>query len=344
MTGLAAAAVGSLDSDRLSAYLTAHVDGFRGPLRAQKFSGGQSNPTFLLRARSGDYVLRRQPSGKLLKSAHAVDREYRVLMALRQSEVPVAKAYHLCDDDGVIGSMFYIMSYEAGRIFWDPALPQVAREQRSALHGEMMRVLALLHDVDVKAVGLDDFGKPGNYFERQIGRWSGQYRAAETHRIDAMETLLTWLPRHLPADDGQVSLIHGDYRLDNMIFHPSRARAVAVLDWELSTLGHPLADLAYYCMCLRLPRTGAVKGLAGMDRRDIGVPEETALMEQYCRMRGIGAIDHWPFYLAFSFFRLAAICQGVYKRALNGNASGNTAMEVGSVSEALADMAVALIQ
>jgi len=337
-------AVDTLDIQTLGRYLEAKIPDFRGPIEAEKFAGGQSNPTFRLHTASGDYVLRRKPPGQLLKSAHAVDREYRVLEGLADTEVPVARAYHLCEDDDVIGSMFYVMSFEDGRIFWDPALPELDKGERAAFHGEMVRVLAAMHNVDVDAVGLADYGKPGNYFERQVGRWSTQYRSAETHTIEAMEQLLEWLPASIPADDGQVSLIHGDYRLDNIVFDPSEPRAIAVLDWELSTLGHPLADIAYLCMCLRMPREGVVQGLADLDRGDLGVPSEEELVAQYCDLRGIDGIDDWPFYLAFSFFRLAAICQGVYRRALDGDASNRKAMQVGEMTEPLADMAVALIR
>lgn len=336
--------VNSLDTVKLAAYLETRIDGFQGPLTAEKFAGGQSNPTFLLKARSGEYVLRRQPPGALLKGAHAVDREYRVLDALRNTEVPLAHAYLLCEDREVIGSMFYVMSFEQGRIFWDPALPELPREQRAPLYSELIRVLATLHDVDVNAVGLGDYGRSGNYFERQIGMWTKQYRAAETASIEAMETLIAWLPANMPAEDGQSSMVHGDYRLDNLIFHPTEARVLAVLDWELSTLGHPLADLAYFCMCLRLPSTGHISGLADKNREQLGIPTEAALVAQYCALRGIGDIDNWPFYLAFSFFRLAAIVQGVLKRALDGNASSDQALQVGKMAGHLAQLAVALLE
>lgn len=336
--------VKSLDTVKLAAYLEAHIDGFHGPLTAEKFAGGQSNPTFLLKARSGDYVLRRQPPGALLKGAHAVDREYRVLDALKESAVPLARAYHLCTEPAVIGSMFYVMSFEQGRIFWDPALPQLPLEQRAPLYSELIRVLAALHAVDVNAVGLGDYGRPGNYFERQVSMWTKQYRAAETGTISAMEQLITWLPANVPAEDGQLSLVHGDYRLDNLIFHPSELRVQAVLDWELSTLGHPLADLAYFCMCLRLPAMGHISGLANKNRAQLGVPDEAALVAQYCALRGLGPIENWPFYLAFSFFRLAAIVQGVLKRALDGNASNDQAAQVGQMAGHLAQLAVELIE
>lgn len=336
-------AVEVLDTERLGAYLTDHVDGFRGPVSARKFPQGQSNPTFLLEASSGRYVLRRKPPGKLLASAHAVDREYRVMTALADTGVPVPRTLHLCSDEAVIGSMFFVMSYEEGRIFWDPALPDLARAARSRLHEELVRVLAALHDVDPDAVGLGDFGRPGNYFARQTARWTSQYRASATSEIEAMERLIEWLPASAPADDGAVSVIHGDYRIDNVIIDADRISAVAVLDWELSTLGHPLADLAYYCMCLRLPAEGLVRGLGGRDREALGVPGEDELVAAYCGFRGLERIEGWNFYLAFSFFRLAAICQGVYRRALDGNASSERALEVGRSAGRLATAGAALI-
>ncbi|MDX1515213.1 MAG: phosphotransferase [Woeseiaceae bacterium] len=333
----------TLDTASLGRYLEQHVPGFHGDVDAEKFAHGQSNPTYLLTAASGQYVLRRKPPGKLLKSAHAVDREFRVIAALADTDVPVPRAIHLCEDDDVIGSMFYVMSFVSGRIFQDPALPELDTADRGAIHDELVRVLAALHDVDVAAAGLGDFGHPGNYFERQTGRWTKQYRAAETARIDAVEALIDWLPANVPPDDGAVGLIHGDYRIDNVIFHDSEPRAVAVLDWELSTLGHPMADLAYYCMCLRLPRDAGVNGLAGLDLAALGIPDEPAVIARYCTLRDIDGIDHWPFYLAFSFFRLASICQGVYKRALDGNASNARAEQMGRTVEPLAAAGVAMI-
>ncbi len=336
-------AVEALDTGRLGAYLAKHIDGFRQPVTARKFPQGQSNPTFLLETPSGQYVLRRQPPGRLLASAHAVDREYRVMTALAETDVPVPQTLHLCTDESVIGSLFFVMSYEQGRIFWDPALPELERDERSGVHEELVRVLAALHDVDPDAVGLGDFGKPGNYFARQVARWSSQYRAAATREIETMERLIEWLPANVPDDDGAVSVIHGDYRIDNVVLDADRCAAVAVLDWELSTLGHPFADLAYYCMCLRLPAEGLVRGLGGRDRQALGVPGEDALIRAYRRHRGLGPIGGWHFYLAFSYFRLAAICQGVYKRALDGNASNEQALEVGRSAGKLADAGAALI-
>ncbi|HSB95973.1 MAG TPA: phosphotransferase family protein [Spongiibacteraceae bacterium] len=333
-----------IDARKLATYLECHIDGFKGPLTVEQFAGGQSNPTYKLRAASGTYVLRSKPLGVLLKSAHAVDREFRVVKALADSEVPVATAYHLCSDDSVIGSMFYVMSFAAGRNFWDAALPELTREQRPAIYDTINNTLAALHNIDIQAVGLGDFGKPGNYFERQIGRWQQQYRAAETETIPSMEELMAWLPANLPADDGRVSLIHGDFRIDNMIFDPQQPRVIALLDWELATLGHPLADLAYYCMWLRLPKLGAVKGLAGEDIVALNIPSEQKFVEDYCRRTGITRIDNWNFYLAFSFFKMTAIVQGILKRALEGNASNSSALEVGRMAGSLSTMAMALLE
>ncbi|MBM7334283.1 phosphotransferase [Alloalcanivorax marinus] len=337
--------VDTLDTDRLTAYLEEHVPGFKGPMSAEKFEGGQSNPTFRIKAASGEYVLRRQPPGKLLKSAHAVDREFRVMNALRDSDVPVPRMYHLCEDRDVIGSMFYVMEFCQGRIFWDAAIPEVDNAARTAMYTEMNRVLAALHDVDLDAVGLTDYGKPGSYFERQLGRWTKQYRASEINPIQAMEDLMAWLEQNQPADDGQVSLVHGDYRLDNMMWHPTEPKVIAVLDWELSTLGHPLADLAYQCMQLRMPPEGGnLSGLQGKDRHALGIPTEQEYVAMYCERRGIDRIDHWVFYLAFSFFRLAAIAQGVAKRAQEGNASSKRAGWAAQVVEPLAAMAMKIVR
>jgi aminoglycoside phosphotransferase (APT) family kinase protein len=331
------------DTDKLARYLEDRIHGFRGPLVATKFAGGQSNPTFMLEARSGRYVLRRQPPGELLKSAHAVDREFRVLVALANTDVPVPHAYHLCEDRDVIGCMFYVMSFAAGRIFWDPSLPELGRDGRAPIYAAIVETLAALHNVDVDAVGLADYGRAGNYFERQIGVWTKQYRASETERLEAMETLIEWLPANCPQDDGPPSLVHGDFRIDNLIFDAVDPKIIAILDWELSTLGNPLADLAYFCMCLRLPSIGHIPGLLGKDRGELGVPDEAAIVRRYCELRGIPPIAHWNFYLAFSFFRLAAIAQGVKKRALGGNASNARAGQVGDMARHLAEAAAALI-
>ena len=330
-----------LDLGVLEPYLLANVEGFAGPVKIEKFAGGQSNPTFKISAASGDYVLRRQPPGHLLKSAHAVDREFRVLAALANSDVPVARVYHLCEDTNVLGSMFYIMQFCDGRIFWDATIPEIGRPERIAVYDELTRVLVALHKVDIDKVGLSDFGKPGNYYERQFARWNSQYRQSEMARIDAMETLLSWLEINLPADDGRVSLVHGDYRLDNMIFHESEPRAIAVLDWELSTLGHPFADVGFQCMQFRMPeRTGSISGLQGKNLEKLGIPTEEQYVARYCERMGISGIENFGFYVAFSFFRLAAIVQGVAKRALDGNASNANAAAMGEYVEPLALMAL----
>ncbi|GMG88409.1 phosphotransferase [Biformimicrobium ophioploci] len=328
----------TVKANALSQYLEQHVPGFEGPIALEKFTGGQSNPTYMVQASSGKYVLRRKPSGDLLKSAHAVDREFRVMSALANSAVPVAGTYHLCCDENVVGSMFYLMEFIDGRVFWDPALPGVDPAQRAAIYSEMNRVLAALHSIDIEAAGLSDYGRPGNYFERQVGRWTRQYRASETERIPAMETLISWLPENLPTDDGRVSLVHGDFRLDNMLFHPTESRVLALVDWELSTLGHPFADLAYQCMQLRMPHDGIMPGLGGMDRKALGIPTEQEYLAEYCKRMDIEHIPNWSFYLAFSFFRFAAILQGVKKRAIDGNASSEKAHKMGALVKPLADM------
>jgi len=337
--------VEQLDVAALTHYLESHIDGFKGPIQIEKFAGGQSNPTFKVNAASGTYVLRRQPPGKLLKSAHAVDREYRVLSALASTDVPVAKVFHLCEDSDVIGSMFYVMEFLPGRIFWDSALPEVqSNEERRAIHQEIVITMAKLHSVDVDAVGLSDYGKPGNYYQRQIERWSTQYRASEIDKIEAMEQLMVWLQANMPADDGLVSIAHGDYRLDNVMFHPEKPEIIAVLDWELSTLGHPYADLAYHCMQLRMPpESPASKGLMGIDRGALGIPSEREIIDLYCQLTGVNKIENWPFYLAFCFFRLAAIAQGVAKRATQGNASNKQAEAAGKFVGPLAQMALKII-
>ena len=328
----------ALPEAALAAYLTSHVDGFRGPLRTTKFKGGQSNPTYLLEAASGRYVLRRKPPGTLLPSAHAVDREFRVLQALHGTEVPVAQGLHLCTDESVIGSMFYVMEYVDGRVIHDPCLPGMAPEERAAAYDEMLGALATIHRVDVAAAGLADFGRPGNYFARQIERWRTQYDASQTRKIAAMDALGIALQARCPADDGRVALVHGDFRIDNLMFAHDAPRVLAVVDWELSTLGHPHADLGYLCMALRLPRNPALPGLAGLDRAEFGIPDEVAMVARYAAMSGSPGPSDWPFVLAFSFFRLAAIAQGVAKRAEQGNASSEQAVQAGAMTELLASM------
>ena len=332
-----------LDDAALGVYLSAAIDGFAGPVTSKKFSGGQSNPTYLLSADSGQYVLRRKPPGKLLKSAHAVEREFRVMQALSQTVVPVPQVRHLCTDESIIGSVFFVMQFVPGRIYWDPTLPEFSVAQRQDLYLDMCRVLAALHQVNVEAAGLSDYGKPGDYFARQIKRWTGQYFASQTETIDEMNAVIDWLPDHLPGDDGRVSLVHGDFRMDNMIFDSHNNNVVALIDWELSTLGHPFADLAYQCMHLRMESGAHLSGLSGVDRTNLGIPSEQEYIAKYCEHCGLDGIDHWPFYLVFSFFRLAAILQGVKKRALDGNASSTMALEYGALVKPLAKKAIAVI-
>ncbi|ESZ41408.1 phosphotransferase [Mesorhizobium sp. L2C066B000] len=335
----------ALDQTALAPYLEAHIPGFAGLHSIEKFKSGQSNPTYLLTAASGRYVLRAKPPGQLLKSAHQVDREFTVMKALAGTAVPVPAILHLSAEAMPIGRMFYVMDFLDGRIFWDPAVPEAAgNDERAALYDAMNATLAALHDVDVEAVGLGDFGKPGNYFERQLARWTSQYRASETGTVADMDLLIAWLETHMPADDGRKSLVHGDYRLDNMIFAHNEPKVLAVLDWELSTLGHPFADIAYQCMQWRLPHASGFRGLGGVDRAALGLPLEEAYVAAYCRRRGLAGIDNWSFFLAFSFFRLAAICQGVYKRALDGNASNpEKARTYGEAVKLLSHLAAKLI-
>ncbi len=325
------------DVESLARYLQAHVDGFSGTLEVRQFRGGQSNPTYHLAAGGREYVLRRKPPGKLLKSAHAVDREYRVISALQDTPVPVARTYCLCEDDGVIGTAFYVMDCVRGRIFWDPALPELDNKQRGALFDEMNRVIAEIHKVDYEAVGLGDYGRTGNYFERQIARWVKQYRASETETIESMEALMDWLPGNIPPGD-ETSIVHGDFRLDNVIFHPTEPRIVAVLDWELSTLGHPLADIAFHCMWWHTPNS--IRGLAGMDLAGLGIPDEQSYLRKYCERVGRDPVDDrtWGFCMAFNFFRGAAIMQGIMGRVKDGTAASKQAEKMGRMARPLADL------
>jgi len=308
------------ETSALDAWLSAHVEGYRAPSTAKKFTSGQSNPTYLLDTANGRYVLRCKPPGKLLKSAHMIEREFRVLKALEGTGFPAPRVLALCEDGGVIGAAFYLMAFVDGRIFWNPALPELPHEGRRPIYDAMNEGLARLHSIDVAAAGLVDYGKTGSYFARQLQRWTEQYRASETETIDDMDRLIVWLGQRVPPDDGRVALVHGDWRIDNMIFDPRAPRLIAVLDWELSTLGHPFADLAYQCMHWRLPNEGS-NGLGGVDRAAQGIPTEAEYVAAYCRRAGLDSIPDWTFLIAFSFFRAAAIAQGVYKRSLDGNAS-----------------------
>ncbi|CUH65425.1 Phosphotransferase enzyme family protein [Thalassovita gelatinovora] len=310
-----------LDTEAVAAYLRAHLKDFEGPLEADKFDVGQSNPTFRLRTPKKNYVLRRKPPGVLLKSAHAVDREFRVQSALQGTDVPVAKMHLLCEDDSVIGSAFYVMEEVIGRHFNDPRLPELSKEDRLPIVDETNRVLAAIHNIDLVATGLSDYGPEGNYYRRQIDRWTKQYRASETDTIPAMDELISWLDTNIPAEDGQRTLVHGDYRIDNMLFNKDRPECAAVLDWELSTTGHPYADLAAVIMQWSMPPGAEGRGLAGVDRSAQGLMSDEGFVDAYCARRNLAGIDKFGFYLAFTFFRMAGIIQGVYKRALDGNAS-----------------------
>jgi aminoglycoside phosphotransferase (APT) family kinase protein len=327
------------DTSALDAWAQAHIEGWHGSSAAKKFPTGQSNPTYLIEAASGRYVLRRKPPGKLLKSAHLIEREFRVLKALEKVEYPAPRPLAFCEDENVIGTTFYLMTFVEGRVLWNPALPELEREQRGPIYDAMNEGLARLHSIDVAAAGLAAYGKPGSYFARQYQRWTDQYRASETARIDDMERLIAWLADNAPADDGRVALVHGDWRIDNMIFDLNSPRLLAVLDWELSTLGHPFADLAYQCMQWRLP-SGKHRGLGGVDRAANGIPTEAEYVAAYCKRTGLKAIPDWTFLIAFSFFRSIAIHQGVYKRALDGNASNpELARQVGEFVPLVAHIA-----
>jgi aminoglycoside phosphotransferase (APT) family kinase protein len=324
----------TIDIDRLAGYLRPYLP-HRGALAMERLGGGQSNPTYLLRAGDRRYVLRRKPAGTLLPSAHAIEREYRVIEALSGSGVPVPRVHVLCEDLSVIGTAFYVMEFIEGRVFLDPSLPGMAPAARAAVYDELNRVIAALHRVDFVAAGLADFGRTGNYLKRQIERWTRQYRASETERIDAMERLIEWLPAHLPAND-ETALVHGDYRIDNVIFHPVEPRILAVLDWELSTLGHPLADFAYHCMSWRVT-PDEFRGLKGHDLAALGIPAEQACVDAYCKRTGRDALPHWDYYLAFNMFRMAAILQGILGRALAGNAAGADAQRTGRQARPMAE-------
>ena len=319
-----------LDTEAVSAWLSQRMAGFQGPVRAEKFDGGQSNPTFRLITPSKDFVLRRKPPGILLKSAHAVDREFRVQKALEHSDVPVARMHVLCEDDAVIGSAFYVMDMVDGINYDNPALPEVTQDDRRAIQEEMNRVLAAIHSIDIETAQLSDFGPDGNYYLRQTDRWTKQYKASETEHIPDMDALIDWLGSNIPDDDGQRTLVHGDYHIDNMLFSKSGPQCLAVLDWELSTIGHPFADLAAVIMQWAMPPGPEGRGLAGIDRKAQGLMEDQAFVDLYCARRGLAGIDRFGFYLAFCFFRMAGILQGVKKRALDGNASNpERAMKVG---------------
>ena len=322
---------------QLERYMREHVEGFPGRLEVEQFRGGQSCPTYKLTAGAKSYVLRRKPPGKLLPSAHAVEREYRVITALAETPVPVPRTYVLCEDESIVGTAFYVMEWVDGRVFWEPGLPGLSRAQRLAVYDAMNEVLAELHKVDHEAVGLEGFGRPGNYFARQISRWSKQYKASETETIEAMDRLIEWLPENIPPGD-ETSVVHGDYRLDNMIFHPSEPRVLAVLDWELSTLGHPLGDFTYQLMGWRLGGN-LFRGVADLDVAALGIPSEAEYVAAYCRRTGRDGIANLEWYLAYNMFRLAGILQGIMGRALDGTAASEHAIEQGRRARPMAEAA-----
>ena len=335
--------VHTLDIEKLSDYLTQQLDEFTGIKKSKKFNTGQSNPTYLIETAEKKYVLRKKPPGELLPSAHAVDREYRIIKALEETKVPVPRTVFLCNDESIIGTIFYVMEFVDGRIFWDPTLPEIDENKRMKVYEETVRIMAELHKIDVEKAGLLDFGKPGNYFERQVGRWIKQYRAAETENYPEVETLIAWLEKTMPDDDGLISIVHGDYRLYNMIFDHEEESMLALLDWELSTIGHPYADLAYQCMNWYIPQIGITPGLAGINLQKLGIPSEDDYVSNYCSKMGINSIPNWSFYLAFGFFRLAGIAQGVYKRSIQGNASADNAKELGAAVPILGKIALSIV-
>jgi len=333
-----------IDAGRLEDFLKRNMEGFRGPLEIEQFKGGQSNPTYRITAGGKRYALRRKPPGKLLPSAHAVDREYKVIKALHGAGFPVAKPYVLCEDESVVGTAFYVTDCVEGRVLWDQALPGMTRAQRSAIWDELNRVIAQLHGIDYKAVGLEAFGKPGDYIARQVARWTKQYQASELERIEEMDKLIDWLPRNIPPGD-ETSVVHGDFRLDNMIFHPTEPKILAVLDWELSTLGHPLADFAYHCMSWHIA-PGKFRGIAGLDLAALGIPSEREYLERYCRRTGRKGIDPstWDYYMAYNLFRIAGITQGIAKRVVDGTAASEYAREAGSRTRPLAELGWAQVE
>jgi aminoglycoside phosphotransferase (APT) family kinase protein len=313
------------DTAPLVAWLEANIDGFRAPMEIAQFQGGMSNPTYLLTDAGGKrYVLRKKPPGELLPSAHAVDREHRVTSALAGTDVPVVRTLALCEDTSVVGTEFFLMEHADGRVFHDPSLPDLAPDERAAVYDAMNATLAALHRVDYAAVGLGDYGRVGGYMGRQVRRWSQQYVASKTDDLPDMDNLMAWLPENMP-DDSETTLAHGDFRLENLIVHPTEPKVVAVLDWELSTLGHPLSDLAYNCLPYHWPEE-SFGDMRGLDPSTPGIPSEEDYVAAYCRRTGRDGIDNWTFYLVLSLFRLAAIIQGVYYRGLQGNASSPEAL------------------
>ena len=342
----------AFDIEAMTAWLRQHVQGFEGPLQVEMFKGGQSNPTYKLVTPGKSYVMRAKPGpvAKLLPSAHAIEREYRVMKGLASTDVPVPHMYALCEDESIMGRAFYIMEFMEGRVLWDQSLPGMTPEQRAEIYDEMNRVIAALHSVKFADQGLADYGKSGNYFERQIGRWSKQYVASITQPIPEMDQLMAWLPANMPAsarDESRVSIVHGDYRLDNLMFHPTEPRVIAVLDWELSTLGHPLADFSYHCMSWHIPAELG-RGIAGLDIAALGIPAEADYIRRYCERTGLQDIAtlhrDWNFYLAYNMFRIAAILQGIAKRVEAGTASSAQAKASGDTARPMAELAWSFAQ
>ena len=342
----------AFDAGALSAWLQQHLPGFTGPLTVEMFKGGQSNPTYKLVTPGQSYVMRAKPGpvAKLLPSAHAIEREYAVMGGLAGTDVPVPRMLALCEDESVIGRAFYIMEFMQGRVLWDQSLPGMTPAERAAIYDEMNRVIAALHSVKFAERGLAGYGKPGNYFERQIGRWSKQYQASITQPIPEMDRLMQWLPAHMPAsakDESRVAIVHGDYRLDNLMFHPTEPRVIAVLDWELSTLGHPLADFSYHCMAWHI-QPGQFRGIGGLDLPALGIPSEQEYIRLYCERTGLATPEElaadWNFYLAYNLFRLAAILQGIAKRVEMGTASSAQAKASGEGARPLAQLAWSFAQ
>ena len=342
----------AFDIEVMTAWLRQHVQGFEGPLQVEMFKGGQSNPTYNLVTPGKSYVMRAKPGpvAKLLPSAHAIEREYRVMKGLASTDVPVPHMYALCEDESIMGRAFYIMEFMEGRVLWDQSLPGMTPEQRAEIYDEMNRVIAALHSVKFADQGLADYGKSGNYFERQIGRWSKQYVASVTQPIPEMDQLMAWLPANMPAsarDESHVSIVHGDYRLDNLMFHPTEPRVIAVLDWELSTLGHPLADFSYHCMSWHIPAELG-RGIAGLDIAALGIPAEADYIRRYCERTGLQDIAtlhrDWNFYLAYNMFRIAAILQGIAKRVEAGTASSAQAKASGDTARPMAELAWSFAQ
>lgn len=325
------------DAVALGHWMSENIPGFRGPVELSKFEGGQSNPTFRIDAASGRYVLRRKPLGTVLPGAHAVDREFRVLSAMRDAGVPVAPVHALCLDESVIGSIFYVMDFVDGRIFWDPRLPELTRPERSAIFASMNDNIARIHSLSPEEIGLSDFGRSGDYLKRQVARWTRQFDAARLEDNPAMDQLIAWLPEHIPAEH-PARLVHGDYRLDNVLIHPTEPRIVAVLDWELSTIGNPIADFAYHMLSWHFA-PDLFRGLAGADLEALGIPDEAAYLDRYLKSTGLERPDDWEFYLILSMFRIASILQGIAKRSVDGSATDAKAAEIGAKAVPISQLA-----